>query len=218
MTCFISIFNDANRPVYSYNSNKIQPGDIKYVDVNSDGIINADDMVPIGYSNFPEKIFGLSIGGDFKGFDFSVLFQGDANVSLLYSNSYMMPFVNGQNAQSFWDESWSQYRVDNGLPIKFPHFNQGVLTNANDGQASDFWTRDASYVRLKTAEIGYTLPEGLLRKVRISYLRIYVNGSNLITWDNMFPGCDPESTAQGAGNYQAYPITRTINMGFNVKF
>ena len=211
--------NDANRPVYSYNNNKIQPGDIKYTDINSDGIINADDAVPIGYSNFPEKIFGISFGGDINGFDFSILFQGDANVSLAYSNTYIMPFVNGgSNAPDYMVESWSQERLDNGLKISFPHLNTGALANPADFQPSSFWTKDASYVRIKNAEIGYSLPEKLLKKVGLTYARVYLNGSNLFTWDNMLPGSDPESTSQGKVNYEAYPITRTINMGFNLKF
>ena len=78
--------NDPNRPTYMWSNNKIQPGDIKYKDINGDGVINDNDQVPIGYSNFPEKIFGFSFGGEFKNFDFSVLFQGASNVSTIASN------------------------------------------------------------------------------------------------------------------------------------
>jgi hypothetical protein len=107
---------------------------------------------------------------------------------------------------------------DNGQKISFPHFNGGALLSPSNFQASNFWTKDASYVRLKNAEIGYTLPERLLKKVGLLYTRVYINGSNLITWDKLLPGLDPESTAQGAVNYEAYPITRTINFGLNIKF
>lgn len=210
--------NNANRPVYEWINNKIQPGDIKYVDINGDGKINNDDAVPIGYSNFPEKVFGVSVGGSYKGFDVSVLFQGAANVSISYHRNYVQPFVEGRNSPDYMVESWSQERYDQGLPINFPHLNEGYVISANNHQSSTFWTRDASYVRLKNAEIGYAIPEKLLKKVGLTYLRLYVNGSNLITWDSMLPGADPESAAAASGNSDAYPITRTINFGFNVKF
>jgi TonB-linked SusC/RagA family outer membrane protein len=210
--------NDPNRPVYSYQNNKIQPGDIKYVDINGDGIINGDDAVPIGYSNFPEKIFGLSFGGNFKGFDFSLLFQGAGNVSVAYSRRFFQAFGGGSNAPDYLDESWSQARYEAGLPIKYPHFNEGATYNDADMQPSTFWTVDASYVRLKNAEIGYTFPEKLLKRVGLSYLRIFMNGSNLLTWDSLLPGADPESTAAAITNSDPYPVTRTINFGFNVKF
>lgn len=210
--------NDANRPVYEWINNKIQPGDIKYVDINGDGKITTDDAVPIGYSDFPEKVFGLSLGGSFKGFDFSVLFQGAANVSIAYHRNYVMPFLEGRNAPDYFVESWSQERYDQGLPIKFPHLNEGYLISANNHQGSTFWTRDASYVRLKNAEIGYALPAKMLKRVGLTYMRVYVNGSNLITWDSMLPGADPESAPAASGNTEPYPITRTINFGFNVKF
>ncbi|MCD8554908.1 hypothetical protein [Seleniivibrio sp.] len=208
--------NDPNRPVYNWQSNKIQPGDIRYKDVNGDGIIDNDDSVPIGYSNFPEKIFGFSFGGAYKGFDFSVLFQGAANVSVQYSRRYIMGFAEGANAPDYLIESWSQQRYEKGLPINYPHFSAG--DNSSNYQNSTFWTRDASYLRLKNAEIGYTLPDKVLRKIGISYARIYLNGSNLTTWDDMLPGADPESTATGEINVEPYPVTRTFNMGVNVKF
>jgi TonB-linked SusC/RagA family outer membrane protein len=210
--------NDASRPVYEYQNNKIQPGDIRYVDVNGDGKINNDDMVPVGYSDFPEKVFGFSFGGNFKGFDFSVLFQGAANVSIAYTRNYVMPFLEGRNAPDYMVESWSQERLEKGLPINFPRFNQGYNINPANHAASSFWTQDASYVRLKNAEIGYSIPENLLKRVGINYLRLYVNANNLLTWDNMLPGVDPESAAASRTNYDPYPVTRTINMGFNVKF
>lgn len=213
--------NDVNRPVYQWNNNKMQPGDIKYKDINGDGKIDNNDVVPIGYSDFPEKIFGISFGGNFKRFDFSVLFQGAGNVSIQYQRREVMPFLEGSSAADYMVESWSQERYDKGLPIKFPHFSQGYSGNASNYQVSSFWTRDASYVRLKNAEIGYNLPENLLKKFKLSSMRIYLNGSNLFTWDSMLPGLDPESTVNivnGDANNGAYPITRTINIGFNVKF
>ena len=175
-------------------------------------------MVPIGYSDFPEKVFGLSFGGDFKGFDFSVLFQGAGNVSVEYSRRYVQPFGNGTNAPDYMVESWSQERYDAGQKISFPHLSQGLTFNDANYQPSTFWTKDASYIRLKNAEIGYTIPAPLLKRVGINYMRLYINGSNLLTWDSLLPGADPESLAATKTNSDPYPVTRTINFGFNVKF
>lgn len=210
--------NDPNRPVYFTDNNKVQPGDIKYVDINGDGTINNDDAVPIGYSDFPEEVFGLSLGGNFIGFDFSVLFQGADNVSVAYHRNYTQPFLEGRSAADYWVEAWSQERYDQGLPINYPRLNEGYVISAGNHLASNFWTRDASYVRLKNVEIGYSLPSTLLKRVGLTYMRIYLNGNNLITWDSMLPGADPESAPAASGNNEPYPITRTINMGFNVKF
>ncbi len=210
--------NDAKRPFYTYSSNKIQPGDVKYVDINGDGKISSDDEVPIGYSNFPEKIFGLSLGGDYRGFDFSVLFQGAANVSIAYSRSYTQGFLENRSAMDYLESSWSEERYNQGLPINFPHFNTGYVNSASNYLNSTLWTKDASYVRLKNAEIGYTIPKKILSKVKITSLRFYANGSNLLTFSNMLPGIDPESASASIVNYDPYPVTRVINFGFNVKF
>jgi TonB-linked SusC/RagA family outer membrane protein len=215
--------NDPNRPVYSYQSNKIQPGDIKYRDVNGDGKIDKYDQVPIGYSNFPEKVYGFSFGGSYKGFDFSVLFQGAANVSVAYSQLEgtvlynISAFSNGWNGPDYLAESWTQERYEAGLPIKFPRFCEGY-TNSPNYNSSSFWIKDASYLRLKNAEIGYTIPGDLLKKYEVSYLRLYINGSNLLTWDSLLPGLDPESVGGVQANIVPYPVTRTINLGLNVKF
>nr|WP_321290488.1 TonB-dependent receptor [uncultured Sunxiuqinia sp.] len=208
--------NDANRPIYEYQNNKIQPGDVKYVDINGDGKINNDDIIPLGYPDFPEVVFGFSLGGNFKGFDFSVLFQGATHVSLAYPSNYWMPFKQGRNAPDYMVESWSQERYDQGLKISFPHFNTGNTTSASNGQRSTLNIEDASYVRLKNAEIGYTIQKKILQKIKIKQVRLYVNGNNLLTWDKLLPGADPESTKSFEA--EGYPVTRTINFGFNVKF
>jgi TonB-linked SusC/RagA family outer membrane protein len=215
--------NDANRPASIWNSNKIQPGDIRYKDVNGDGIINEDDVVPIGYSNFPEKIFGISFGGNYKGFDLSVLFQGASNVSLAYNRRQIRGFFENSGAASYLIESWSAERYEQGLPIKFPRFSEGNYVH--NYQASTYWIRDASYVRLKNVEIGYNIPQSVLTRLRVSAIRFYVNANNLYTWSSVLKGVDPElsgtepgSTQAGISNEEPYPLTRTINFGLNLKF
>lgn len=214
--------NEANRPVYALQpGNKIQPGDIKYVDINGDGQIDSNDQTAIGYSPFPGKIFGLSFGARYRGFDFSCLFQGAGNVTVQYHRSFTTPFNDGRNAADYFLESWSQERRDQGLPVNFPRFSWAGPNNPNNTQASTFWIRDASYLRLKNIELGYNFPSGLLKRVGMSDLRLYVNGSNLYTWSDMLPGADPESTEFQTGstlNNAPYPVTSTVNFGINVKF
>ena len=209
--------NDPNRPKSSWQNNKIQPGDLIYRDVNGDGIINSYDEVPIGYSNYPEIVYGFSFGGDWKGFDLSVLFQGTAHVSLQYSRYFTRGFAEDFSAPKSLLNSWSQERYNQGLPIDFPHLSEGDTYQKHNYQNSTFWTRDASYLRLKNVEIGYTFSSDWLKKLHMSSVRVFVNGNNLITWSDMFQGVDPE-TAQQTTNYEPYPITKIYNVGVNIKF
>ena len=210
--------NDVNRPEYQANNNKIQPGDVKYKDINGDGLINYLDQVPIGYSDFPEVSYGFSFGGNYKGLDFSILFAGSGNASFMASKKSMKGFSEEGSAIDYLkDWSWTPERYAQGLPIKFPHLsaNSGQVSNY---QASTLWIRDASYLRLKNVEIGYTISGKILNKIGVSSARAFLNGTNLITWHNLFPGEDPEIPTYNDSNYEPYPIVRTINMGLNFNF
>lgn len=210
--------NDVNRPVYEFQNNKIQPGDVKYKDVNGDGKINSFDMVPIGYSDFPEVSFGISFGADYKGFDFSVLFSGATNVSLRASKTFRKGFMQEGGAIDYLkDYSWTPERYAEGAEIKFPHLAASDAQVSNY-QESTLWIRDASYLRLKNAEIGYSFTGEYMKKLGLQSARIYLNGNNLLTWSNLFPGEDPEIPSYSDGNYEPYPIVRTFNIGVNVKF
>ena len=209
--------NTANRPISQWNNNRIQPGDIRYKDTNGDGIINVDDQIPIGYSNFPEKIFGLSIGGSYKGFDISVLFQGASNVSFLYHRRQSMGFFENSGAPDYLVDSWSFERKELGLPISFPRLTEdGNLYNHNY-QTSTKWLEDGSYIRLKNVEVGYTFSPGVLNRVGLNSGRFFVSGNNVLTWSNLLPGIDPENTPLG-GNDEPYPLVRTINVGVSLQF
>jgi TonB-linked SusC/RagA family outer membrane protein len=204
--------NDPNRPVYMWSNNKIQPGDIKYKDINGDGYIDNNDQVPIGYSDFPEKIFGLSLGGEYKGFDFSILFQGASNVSHYPSRRTYSGFYTNSGANQDLLKSWSQERLDQGLEIKYPRLS--VSDNGHNYVWSTYWMEDATYLRLKNMEIGYTFQ---VKKAGISSIRLYMNGNNLLTWCNLYPGEDPEFP-NGSANNEPYPMTRIYNFGFNINF
>lgn len=208
--------NDAKRPVSSWQNNKIQPGDLKYRDINGDGIIDSNDQVPIGYSNFPEVVYGISFGGSWKGIDISVLFQGASNVSLHVSELYRNGFGGDFGAAEYLKESWSYERYTNGQSIKLPHLSDGSLQKHNY-QPSNIWIKDASYIRLKNVEIGYNFRNEWIKRLGMSSVRIYMNGSNLYTWHSLFKGIDPEAAQQASGN-EPYPVTSVYNLGVNVKF
>lgn len=211
--------NDPNRPVY-YSNFKVQPGDIKFKDVNGDGVINDDDMVPIGYSNIPEITYGFSLRGSYKGIDFSVLFQGVGNVSVGYTRRVYNGFFDTPTAgaPSYLDQSWTAARYASGAPINFPRFTavNGSGGNPNEEPSSMFIV-NARYLRLKNVEIGYSFKPAFLKKIALKSARVYANANNLITWDNLLPGVDPENLPQGA-NFQSYPLVRTINLGLNIGF
>ena len=210
--------NDANRPVSSFNSNKIQPGDFKYKDVNGDGIIDQFDMVPIGYSAFPEKTFGFSFGFDYKGFDVSVLFQGATDYSHLTSKKFNRGWQEDGSAVSFLlDRSWTWEKYAAGIATDFPHISSSASQN-NNYQTNTFWLEDASFLRLKNIEIGYTFKSGLINKLGLSSVRIYLTGNNIYTWDKLLPGEDPDIPTYDAANNEPYPITKTFNGGLSVKF
>ncbi|MDR0864281.1 MAG: TonB-dependent receptor [Candidatus Symbiothrix sp.] len=208
--------NDPDRPIYMWNSNKVQPGDIRYKDVNEDGHIDTNDMMPIGYSNFPEKIFGLSLGGTYRKFDFSLLFQGAANVSILPSRRTMRGFYTNSGANKDLLKSWTQERYANGDEIVYPRFS--VADSNPNYELSTYWLEDGKYLRLKNMEIGYTLNNPFLKKCGISSCRIYMNGNNLLTWCNLFPGEDPEFARGSNITEEPYPVTRIYNLGFNINF
>jgi hypothetical protein len=210
--------NDPNRPRSSWNGDRIQPGDIRYRDVNGDGIIDINDRVPIGYPTFPETIFGVSFGGNYRGFDISMLFQGATRVSVNYSRHARYGFrEDGGIAQYLVDYSWTEERYLNGDRIDFPRLSEGDPIAAHNYQNSTFWIRDASYLRLKNLEIGYTLSSRHLERLGLSRARVFTNGNNLLTWSNMLPGTDPETHVAGT-NAEPYPATRTINFGINIQF
>ncbi|GAA0549348.1 TonB-dependent receptor [Chitinophaga japonensis] len=210
--------NDPKRPQSSFapgsgSQDALQPGDIRYRDVNGDGIINNDDQMPIGYSQFPQVIYGFSLGGSIKGLDFSVLFQGADKASVYLDQMAAWPFdTDWRGANKTHLERWNQERYEQGAPITFPRLSPSPA--GHNYVRSSFWLKDASYLRLKNAEIGYTFTDGFLKRLRLSSLRIYANGMNLLTWSEM-KTYDPEAPD---GRGQFYPQQKVYNMGLNLQF
>ncbi|MBC8033736.1 MAG: TonB-dependent receptor [Chitinophagaceae bacterium] len=212
--------NDPKRPTYLWNNNKIQPGDIRYVDYNNDGKVDNFDQVPIGFSQVPEITYGFSLIASYKGFSISALFQGVSNVSLPYTRRFNSAFFDAipSGAVDYLIESWTEERYNAGLPIRFPRFSAGSNSTAvNNYQSSTFFLADASYLRLKNVEVGYTISSRILNKVGISSARIYANANNLYTWSKVYPGVDPESPPTPT-NQEPYPLVKTINTGVKLNF
>ena len=212
--------NALDRPTSSWSSNKLQPGDVKYIDVNKDGIIDDYDMVPIGYSNIPEIIYGFSFGGSWKNIDFSALFQGADNVSIKYFGRSLWPFTKGvESAKELIKERWTAERYAAGEPINFPRLslNPNRETDHNYRE-SDLWIRDASYLRLKNVELGYTFRQNFIKSIGIQSVRLYVSGSNLITWTDVID-LDPEAPSRnGNAEINTYPLQKVYNIGLNINF
>ena len=193
-------------------------GDIKYRDVNNDGKINELDKVTIGFPNTPQINYGFGVSAGYKGVDVSCFFQGSARQSFLLNIPEITPFHNirgdgliGANvvlqdiANSYWSET-------NPNPYAFwPRLQNGV--NENNNQPSTWWLQDASFLRLKSVEIGYTLPQKVLKKLGMSNLRLYVSGTNLLCWSK-FKLWDPELAGSGLN----YPLQRVFNVGLNLGF
>lgn len=184
-------------------------GDIKYTDINGDGKITVADQVPIGLPTTPEIVYGFGVSIGYKGFDWSIFFQGLANESFWINASYTSPFVNNtQLLKVYADDHW---REDNGnIYATWPRLSYNLNTN-NVGVTSTWFMRDGSFLRLKQAEIGYTIPGKWKDKFRIGNLRVYLSGRNLLLWSR-FKLWDVEMAGNGLG----YPIQRTINMGINL--
>ncbi len=208
-----------NSPDQLFGGERVRGGDIKYVDVNKDGVINADDMVPIGLPTTPEITFGFGGSLGYKSFDFSFFFSGNARTSLFISPTYQMnqttpgvaPFGSqtAPNAvlQAWADSYWSEENQD--LYAAWPRLS--AEPTPNNTQTSTFWMRNGSFLRLKQAELGYNLKSDALRRYKIQSLRLYLNASNIFNWSS-FRLWDPEMGGSGL----SYPLQRVFNFGINL--
>ncbi|MNK94601.1 TonB dependent receptor [compost metagenome] len=208
----IGIFQNAAEIAASpFQSAAVKPGDVKYRDTNGDNKITSDDRIITGHTT-PTISYGINLGASFRSFDFSAFLQGVANIDTYAGLNYATPFNNGAGVTYEWlNNSWSPENTG----AKFPR-----LTTSNgypdNFKASTLYLQDASYLRLKNIQLGYSLPKTLTDKIKIKRARIYVNGQNLLTVSNM-KIVDPERSIQTANFYQ-YPSTKIYTMGVNVTF
>ncbi len=191
-------------------SNSYLPGDIKYRDVNNDGVINELDQTPIGKPNVPEIVYGFGFSAVYKNFDFSVFMQGVARSSFFINPGEISPFVNERNALSIIaDNHWSE---NNPNPNAFwPRLSTYQIEN--NEKPSTWWLRDGDFLRLKSIELGYTIPEKAGKLFSMAKTRLYFTGLNLLHFSK-FDLWDPEMAGNGLG----YPPQRVVNLGIQINF
>jgi len=183
-----------------------QAGDIKYRDLNGDGIINQLDQTAIGNAK-PLFYYGLNLGFQFKGFDFSALIQGVMNRTIYLSGNTEWAFQNNGFGQA-WEQNLDRWTPQTAATATMPRLSIG--TNINNEATSTFWQHSGNYARLKNIEVGYTIPNYWARKIGLQSIRVFGNATNLVTVA-AYDRVDPEVYN---GNY---PIQRSINMGINIK-
>lgn len=209
-----------NSPRQIFSTNGVAPkgGDIKYHDLNKDGVIDGADMAWIGYPQTPEIVYGFGFSAKYKSFDLSAFFQGQARVSLFIDPNRTSPFIPSPDAwvygstqllKALADNHWSEENQD--LYALYPRLGTTRNVIENNLQSSTWWMRDGSFMRLKSVEIGYTVPSHVMSRFKITNCRIYFSGMNLLTFSK-FKMWDPE---QG-GNAFNYPIQKVYNIGINV--
>jgi TonB-linked SusC/RagA family outer membrane protein len=188
---------------------KAQPGDVKYKDLNNDGVIDYKDQTAIGNTK-PLFFYGLSAGFSYKGFDVSALIQGVRNRDIYLSGNSYWAFQNNGTGQAY-SNALNRWTPGNTASATYPRLTFG--SNTNNYETSSYWIKNGSYLRLKNAEIGYSLPPSLIGKIKLQTIRIFANGYNLLTHASAaLDGRDPEAFSGG------YPVQRLYNFGINVKF
>ncbi len=206
------INDTANRPNYDgiTSDEGLQPGDMKFKDIDGDGKITPDDRRRFDRTNEPKWTFGLNSYFQYKNFDLSILFQGaaDAWTKLYYDSGEI-----GNYSKYVYDNHWSVEQPSSVHPRV--HARAKYYWDSGVGGSNTYWMLNTDYLRLKNLELGYTVPKHIIQRSRFfSYARVYLNGVNLFTITKAYD-IDPESTAQNA---VYYPLSKVINVGFSLTF
>ena len=196
-----------------------QPGDIKYKDINGDGIIDDGDRVAIGATRRPNLIYGVGASAHWRGFSLGVHFQGAGKSTFSTFGKTVQAFSEGEWGQVMegvmGDNRWISADISGDSSTEDPNASYPRLSygaNPNNFQESTFWLRDGQYLRLKTLDIGYNLPQSISHKIRAQNIRVYVVGTNLLTWSK-FKLWDPEmATPRG----EDYPPAKSVTLGISV--
>jgi TonB-linked SusC/RagA family outer membrane protein len=194
------------------NSIGLRPGDIKYTDKNGDGEVNSFDETAIGGSRIPEIIYGFGINARYKAVDFGIFFQGAANTWQILGGEDWLPgaTLGAGNIYTNVEDRWTEENPDQN--VFWPRLSRKAL--ANNALRSTWWLKDMSFIRLKNIELGFTLPTKWTKSIGIGNARLFVRGSNLLTF-SAFNLWDPElETTNGL----KYPIMKSASCGFNINF
>ena len=192
----------------------VMPGDIKYKDINGDGVINSGDRVAIGATTRPNLTYGFGVSAKWKGLDINAHFQGVGKSTYFINGSTVYMFSGGDGWGNVLQEMADSNRWilgENEDPnAEYPRLTYGQ--NPNNEQASTYWLRDGSYIRLKTLDIGYTLPTALVNKAHLNKVRFFFVGTNLLTFSK-FDLWDPE---MGSSDGKKYPLSKTFSLGVSI--
>ncbi|MEI8049426.1 MAG: TonB-dependent receptor [Bacteroidota bacterium] len=202
---------DNGKPVVVPSS--IKPGDAVYRDLNGDGVIDGNDDTAIGFPNYPSLNGGITLGFNYKGFSFSMLWTAATMTSRMLEETFRTPLGSGQNRalmQSQYDDRWTP---ETAATATLPRASFDSFSN-NYSFDSSLWMKDASYVRLKTIEISQIIKFPYMKKLGISQFRIFANAYNMLTFDYL-KIADPETQTQG---YPTYPTMKILNTGLNISF
>lgn len=190
----------------------LKEGDVVYEDLNHDGKIDDNDKTAIGYPSYPLLNAGLTLGFEYKGFDFSMLWVGAAKTSRVLEETFRKPLGETYDRSLMSHQFTDRWTPETAATAKLPRATiDGVKNNYRD---SELWVKDASYLRLKNIEIGYNFRLPFMPKIGMEKMRVFMTGYNLLTFDKLKIS-DPESMSSGVPQY---PVMRVINFGLNVSF
>lgn len=200
---------------------RLVPGDIRYIDLNGDGVLNWRDQDEIGKGGLPDMTYGLNLNASYKGFSISALFQGAAGFNFNITGGARTILANNSIPFEYqYKYRWTPDPNDPGLNINPNAILPGSTDSGahlNNNQTSDFWLQDGKYLRLKNLNIGYDIPQDVLKTIGFDRIRLFVSGSNLITWNKLgiYKGSfDSEGPVNQSG--ATYPLLKTVSMGINI--
>ena len=205
-----------NSPRQDFGS--VQPGDIKYKDVNGDGVVNDGDRVSIGATTKPNLIYGMGISAQWKGLDVNLHFQGAGKSTFFIDGPSVYAFSSGTWGNILSDlveNRWIDSSISNNPATENPNASYPRLSyggSGNNFRQSTYWLRNGSYLRLKTLEIGYSLPKSMVNKIHFNSMRLFFIGTNLLTFSS-FKLWDPEL---GSSNGETYPLAKMFTLGLSV--
>jgi TonB-linked SusC/RagA family outer membrane protein len=184
----------------------VQPGDIKYKDQNGDGLIDQNDTKAIGNPSLPTVTYSFHGGFKYKGFDLDFLFQGITGNTVYFGGSLFHAFQNNGKVAPIALDRWTP---ETAATASYPRLS--ASNNLNNYRFSSFWQRDGSFLKLRNVELGYTIPQKLVEKIKFANVRVFVNGTNLLSFDKMEGYIDPETRS-------GYPALRTVSGGVRCQF
>jgi TonB-linked SusC/RagA family outer membrane protein len=194
----------------------VQPGDLKYKDINGDGKINELDVAKIGLPYLPSTYYSFSCGMEYQGIDLQVLFQGAAgrDVNLLDDYNQIIAFNNNGNAFSIAKGAWAYYpdqNIDTRSTATYPRLS--LTNNQNNYRTSDFWIKNGDFLRLRNLELGYSLPESVIKQIHFTKVRFFANTTNPFTWSSLLTNyhIDPETMT-------GVPALKTTTVGITLNF